>query len=120
MPVAVPSKTSIIAEEMTDVVLQCVVTGIPSPSISWYRNGAILPSSSHQHITVGVPIEQLLTTQIYRVTRNPTIENVTKNDYGLYTCVGENAYGNDSNVFQLTVQCVGIHQCIFMNTSLPL
>ena len=92
------------AEENTTVTFSCQATGIPSPSISWYRNGSVLSPATDSRISIGISTQQLQITRVYQVTRNITITNITSNDSGFYSCVGTNAYGNGSSAFTLIVQ----------------
>ena len=104
VPSAIPDQVTTAAVEMSTVTFSCQATGIPSPTISWYRNGAMLSPTTDSRITIGTPTQQLQITQVYQVTRNITISNIAISDTGLYSCVGTNAYGNGSNAFTLTVQ----------------
>ena len=104
VPSAIPDQVTIVALENSPVTFQCQASGIPSPTISWYRNGAMLSPSTDPRISLGVPTQQLQITGVYRVTRNITINSTATSDAGVYSCVGVNQYGNGSNVFTVTVQ----------------
>ena len=83
---------------------QCSSTGIPTPSISWYRNGTALTPRSDPRVTVGSPSQQLLSPVLYQVTQTLTITNTADTDSGNYSCVGSNTAGTDTALFTLVVQ----------------
>lgn len=69
-----------------NATLVCEVSGIPQPSVTWYRNGTF--QSRAHHVTSGTYV----------------ISNVGEADTGLYTCVASNAAGIVSRGNNLTVQ----------------
>ena len=71
------------------VVLTCVATGIPEPSISWMRGQQQL--SSHDGIILA------------RNNTSLTLISVTTGDTGLYTCVAANIAGTSTEELSLTV-----------------
>ena len=91
-----------ITNETTPVTFQCSSTGIPAPSISWYRNGTALVNSTR--ISISSPFTAVLALDLYQVTQTLTITNTADSDSGNYSCVGNNTAGTDSNGFELTVQ----------------
>ena len=105
VPSAIPDQVTVVVLENSSVTFQCQASGIPSPTISWYRNGAMLSPSTDPRISLGAPTQQLQITGVYRVTRNITINSTATTDAGVYSCVGVNQYGNGSNIFIVTVQC---------------
>ena len=52
----------------------CTATGIPTPNITWYRNGTQVSGSGYEIILVTANSSQL------------TIINVTHADHGYYEC----------------------------------
>lgn len=62
--------------------LTCSVSGIPQPSITWYRNGVLLSARSSVFV----------------------IGSVREADGGVYTCGASNAAGRKSKHGNLTVQ----------------
>ena len=95
------SEQTYVTNETTSAVFQCSVTGIPAPSISWYRNGVPL---AHSRVSVGSPSQQLLSSDLYQVTQTLTITETVDSDSGNYSCMGTNAAGNDTAQFGLIVQ----------------
>ncbi|XP_022795071.1 Down syndrome cell adhesion molecule-like protein 1 homolog [Stylophora pistillata] len=65
-------------------VLNCSVSGTPNPSVTWYRNGKLLSS----------------TTSLF------VIRSIREADDGVYTCIATNAAGRLSKNGNLTVQVV--------------
>ena len=102
--------------ESTLVTFQCSVTGIPSPVITWYRNGALLPGGDPR-ISVGVATEGQLSSGVYEVMQNLVIESTVDSDSGTYSCSGSNAAGNDTDSFQLAVQCKPARNTVIMLSS---
>lgn len=65
------------------IELQCVAIGHPNPSITWTKNGAILPSESN------------FTTDGHSVYSILTVRNVLVDDMGMYICTARNIAGED-------------------------
>ena len=103
-PIIASFDSTYVTNEMLAVTFQCTATGIPAPSIIWYRNSTDLSSSSDPRIEVGSPSQQLLSSGVYQVTQTLIITNTADSDSGNYSCVGNNTAGNDTVQFQLIVQ----------------
>ena len=93
---------------MEDVVtFQCVATGIPAPSITWFRNGMEL---SNSRVTLGDPSESTTTDgdgeMILQTTRTLNLSMTEDGDSGSYECRGRNGAtpGEDSESLDLIVQ----------------
>ena len=93
---------------MGDVVtFQCVATGIPAPSITWFRNGMEL---SNSRVTFGDPSESTTTDgdgeMILQTTRTLNLSMTEDGDSGSYECRGSNGAtpGEDSESLDLIVQ----------------
>ena len=104
IPSIVSNNSVYTTNETTPVTFQCSSTGIPAPSISWYRNGTALTPSSDPRVTVGSSSQQLLSSGLYQVTQTLTITNTADTDSGNYSCVGSNTAGTDTALFTLIVQ----------------
>ena len=68
------------------VTFECTATGIPPPTILWFRDGVLLSSG----VMLNEPSQTLVsatmgTGMIYQVERTLTF-NTTANDTGTYTC----------------------------------
>ena len=91
----------------TEVALfECTATGIPPPTISWYRNG--IEFSGDPRITLSNHTAPSLVQgdggMVYSVSRTLMLVDSGDDDSGTYTCVADNIVGNDSQEFELVVQ----------------
>ena len=85
------------------IVGVCVAYGDPNPSITWNRGGTALSNDSR--VTI---YEELVTEN--GVTFVQSIIEVCSaevSDAGQYSCFTENTFGNDTAVFELTVNAGG-------------
>ncbi|NWX23992.1 HMCN2 protein, partial [Aegotheles bennettii] len=71
------------------VLLHCTVSGEPTPSVEWRREGEPLPESPHAHI---LPNATLL------------LPAATRRDTGRYSCLARNAWGSAVAHVSLLVQ----------------
>ena len=73
------------------VTLQCVATGIPAPSITWFRNGTEL---SNSRVTINDPSESTTTDgdgeMILQTTRTLNLSMTEDGDSGSYECRASN------------------------------
>ena len=74
---------SVTTSEFSDAVLQCSVTGSPTPEIRWLRNGTYVPSA-----------DGIL-----------ALENVSRSDRDVYTCEATNLAGRATGSTTLDVLC---------------
>ena len=90
------------------VTFQCVATGIPAPSITWFRNGIELNSTDTCVMFNPPDISSALygLDIAYETTRTLTFNMSEDGDSGGYECRASNDAmpGNDSREFQLIVQ----------------
>ena len=94
--------------DMGDVVtFQCVATGIPAPSITWFRNGTEL---SNSRVTLGDLSESTAMDgdgeMILQTSRTLNLSMTQDNDSGSYECRASNdaTPGEDSESFEVIVQ----------------
>ena len=88
---------------VTDTVMfQCTATGIPPPTLSWF-NGTTPLNGSDSRVTIGDASSQSLTSLLFEVTQNVTIQNTARDDTGNYSCLAENDAGNDTALFEFVV-----------------
>ncbi|XP_036238677.1 palladin isoform X8 [Molothrus ater] len=72
--------------------MDCKVSGLPTPDLSWQLNGRpIRPDSSHKMLVRENGVHSLI------------IEPVTARDAGIYTCIASNRAGENSFSLELTV-----------------
>jgi hemicentin len=78
-PVAVAATPSVVVVEGRNALLRCITTGIPAPTVSWFRNGEQLSSGRYQMQ------EEIL-----------EMSNSEVEDAGQYVCLASNKGGNSS------------------------
>ncbi|KAK0424070.1 hypothetical protein QR680_008482 [Steinernema hermaphroditum] len=76
-----------VSQETNDVEMQCDATGVPTPIVSWFKNGEMLTSSE------------------YFVIRNNRLNilGLVRDDQGVYECIAENDAGSAQGFAQLLV-----------------
>ncbi|XP_020958298.1 hemicentin-1 isoform X2 [Sus scrofa] len=75
--------------ENSQAVLPCVADGIPTPSINWKKDNVLLANLLGKYTVE--PYGELI------------LENVVPEDSGTYTCIANNAAGEDTHTITLTV-----------------
>ena len=92
--------------ETKTVMFVCSATGIPDPTITWYRNGTEL--SGPRLMTGDLSAMDFIRdgdNEIVRmVTRTLQLTDTEDADLGTYTCSATNNVGNDQETFELIVQ----------------
>ena len=102
-----PSQMNYIVNMGDVVTFQCVTTGIPAPSITWFRNGTEL---SNSRVTLGDPSESTTTNGdgeiILQTTRTLNLSMTEGGNSGRYECRASNdaTPGEDSESLDLIVQ----------------
>ena len=97
---------------LTDTAtFQCVATGIPAPSITWFRNGTELNSTTDPRVTLNNPSDAVTVADgagenILQVTRTLSLSMSVDEDSGSYECRASNdaTPGEDRESFELVVQ----------------
>ena len=79
----------------TGITFECEATGIPSPSISWYRNGTELNNITDPRVILHNPSAptHMMNNDggvIYSVNRTLTLEMIEDSDSGRYECRATN------------------------------
>ena len=105
-----PSQMNYTVDMTDEVTFECVATGIPPPSITWYRNGTELDSNDTR-VTFNDTFEVVTVMDgegeiIYEVTRTFILDMTEDGDSGIYECRASNEAtpGEDSMEFELIVQ----------------
>ena len=90
---------------------QCVATGIPAPTITWFRRGVELNASDPRVMFNAPSTTMVMSTSItgemvYQVTRTLTLSMSRDEDSGTYQCRATNAAmpGMDTMNFELIIQ----------------
>ncbi|TKR96940.1 hypothetical protein L596_010884 [Steinernema carpocapsae] len=76
-----------VSQETNDVNMQCDTTGVPTPIVSWYKNGEMLTPS--EYFVIG--------------NNRLTILGLVRDDQGVYECIAENDVGSSQGSAQLFV-----------------
>ncbi|KAM9858177.1 hemicentin-1 [Aulostomus maculatus] len=84
-----PSEVSAPAGE--ELTLECRATGIPTPRLSWLKDGVTLEGSDIRHIVVNPDGSTL------------TLLRLSPEDSGTYTCLAVSAAGQESKIYTLFV-----------------
>ena len=106
-----PVNFTYIVHETDPAMFMCSTTGIPTPEITWMRNGVLLDNNADPRISLSSPSdpEAFPTTggNIYSVSRNLTISYTRDSDSDTYTCIASNGNARTPSVtqdFELIVQ----------------
>ena len=104
--VYIPATVSIATPFLTTVVgdsvdLQCVANGNPLPTVTWYKDQALVAGQTEETLPISM---------------------VTLADEGVYTCMATNEYGSDSKEIQLVVKSMHLLISLYdmCDLSLPL
>ena len=105
-----PSQLNYTVDMTDEVTFECVATGIPPPSITWYRNGTEL-DSNNTRVTFNDPSNAVTVMDsegemIFEITRTLILNMTEDGDSGIYECRASNEAtpGEDRIVFELIVQ----------------
>ena len=92
------------------VLLTCVAYGDLPLSISWSRDGSTLMNDSQRITIYEEEVEEGGITFIQSILQ---ICSTEANDAGSYSCTADNAAGNDTASFELTISEDGKLSCIY-------
>ena len=106
-----PSQMNYTVNVSNTATLQCVATGIPAPTITWFRGGVEL-NASDPRVTFNAPSTTMVMgtsiagEMVYQVNRTLTLSMSRDEDSGTYQCRATNAAmpGMDTMDFELIVQ----------------
>ena len=103
-----PSQMNYIVNMGDVVTYQCVATGIPAPSITWFRNGTELSNSrvTLSDLSEAALVEDNTGEMILQTSRTLNLSMTEDGDSGSYECRASNdaMSGEDSEPFDLIVQ----------------
>ena len=78
-----------IVNEFQPIVFVCGATGIPAPTVNWYRNDVILNEATNNRVSIAPPsITQ--PDDVFSVLHTLTIDSTRDSDSDTYTCVADN------------------------------
>ena len=112
-----PSQMNYTVNVTDTASFECIVTGIPAPTILWFRNGTEL-SDTNPRVTTSVPVVSTVPNNageiVLQVIRILNLGMSQDNDSGLYECRVSNAAtpGEDTGMFELVVQSKSSITCI--------
>ena len=100
------NQTNYTVNETVTVTFECSATGIPAPTITWFRNGIELRNN---RTTFNDPIstDHMRTRDgetVWRVTRTLDLANTADTDSGMYMCRATNDAEFAEGMFELIVQ----------------
>ena len=104
-PTAMTPSASYTTIEPMDVTFECTATGVPSPTISWFRDedGNQTNLTLDSRVTISPMSTQNPTTLIFEVVQSLTLSDTMGSDTGNYSCQAVNDGGQSTAPFQLTV-----------------
>ena len=92
----------------------CSASGIPAPTITWFRLVGNMPNELNKVVDRRVSISDLLINEnyeppdgrgtVFMVTSRLTRSGSYDSDSGTYSCQAENEFGNAMREFELIVQ----------------
>ena len=96
-------------DELTSVTFECGASGVPGPTISWYRNANELTTEFDPRISFTPENETMIDTPrgpLIAIGRTLTFTRVFDNDSDIYTCqaVNEAVNGTAEQDFELIVR----------------
>ena len=105
--ITIPIDNFTLTVNETEVALfECTATGIPPPTISWYRNGMELGGDTR--ITLSNHTTPTLVQgdggMVYSVSRTLMLADTRDDGSDTYTCRASNIVENDTQDFELVVQ----------------
>ena len=83
------SQDNITVVENQQLIINCPISGVPLPNITWYKDGDIISPDSHVTITFNG--------------RRLSVKDTRVDNSGYYRCVGENVAGNMEKIFSVKV-----------------
>ncbi|XP_032234904.2 roundabout homolog 3 [Nematostella vectensis] len=103
------SPSDVVAPEFSEVKLDCLVAGDPTPSVSW-----ILPSGAIATVTSPASRVQVLANHTL------VIGNATESEYGEYVCVAKNSVGEKTRKVTVSILTVPSFNSQLLNISRPI
>ena len=99
------------ANETNAIIFECSASGIPAPTISWFRVNQSMPTILTNDTRSLIAPPQVTTYELpggrgtaSLVTSTLTIPATQDEDSGRYACQAVNDFGNETREFELIVQ----------------
>ena len=112
-----PSQMNYTVNMTETAIFECVATGIPAPSITWFRNGTELCNRTDPRVTLYDPLPPVTVLDnkgemVLQVTRTLSLSMSEDGDSGSYECRASNdaTPGEDRESFELVVQSKSSHK----------
>ena len=83
------SSVSPVVMKGDDTVLECHVTGVPQPDVTWYKDGLEIQSVLLSHYSVN--------------STSLAIKNISEYDSGIYKCLAKNHLNSAEMLTSITV-----------------
>ena len=98
-----------ISEGASDA-LMCTATGVPAPTISWFRNGVLLNDDG---VTLVITSSTDASMSLLSITSTLNVTSVMREStFATITCTASNGVGaNPSDSTQLIVLCKSLSEC---------
>ena len=114
-----PAQTNYQVNMENNVTFICVATGVPPPSITWFRNGTELNKTTDHRVILGQlsnPVSD--ENMVYTVNRTLILGLSEDGDSGSYECMASNdaTPAEDSMEFDLVVQSKSVEILITTTT----
>ena len=98
-----------VLEERDNLVLNCTASGLPAPTIQWYR-GTRLLTEAEDRTTIAPGTPSMDADGLYIVVSTLTISPSGRDDSDTYSCIATNtvlgATRTDTVDFNVTVNCM--------------
>ena len=107
-----------VLEQTDDIVLNCTASGLPAPTIAWYR-GTTRLTGAEERTTIAPGTSSVDEDGLYIVDSILTISPSNRDDSDMYSCEATNtvlgATRTDTLVFNVTVNCMKLcNYCILL------
>ena len=108
-----PDNFTLVVNEGMSVTFTCNATGIPAPTIMWFRNNAEFNTTTNSRVRINDPTDPVIvsspTGNVSSVSRGLMISDTMDPDSGTYSCVASNGVGSIEQEFELFVGSKGTY-----------
>uniref|UniRef100_A0A2P2HYG8 Hemicentin-1-like n=1 Tax=Hirondellea gigas TaxID=1518452 RepID=A0A2P2HYG8_9CRUS len=94
-PITVHKENKVAFDKNENAVLVCLMQSFPNPSFQWFRGSTIIHRNSPRYAINNTALpEDVYSSQLI-------VKHVSDDDYGDYTCKGENTMGDHKTIIKL-------------------